>query len=82
MEKFKQLLFSENGIKIVNMLFFLAFSGPQPCVSGCGIPGLDPFSGVLHQKSCESNLQDYLRLLYCFAVVMVVLNVVPVLLGL
>ena len=25
MEKFKQLLFSENGIKIVNMLFFLAF---------------------------------------------------------
>ena len=27
---------------------------------------LDPFSGVLHQKSCESNLQDYLRLLYCF----------------
>lgn len=25
MENFKQLLFSENGIKIVNMLFFLAF---------------------------------------------------------
>ena len=48
------------------MTVLLGVSGPQPCVSGCGIPGLDPFSGVLHQKSCESNLQDYLRLLYCF----------------
>ena len=56
MEKFKQLLFSENGIKIVNMLFFLAFLAHNLVfIYGCFI---------------------------AFAVVMVVLNVVPVLLGL
>ena len=66
MEKFKQLLFSENGIKIVNMLFFLAFLAHNLVFLVVAYLVWILFSGVLHQKSCESNLQDYLRLLYCF----------------
>ena len=63
MEKFKQLLFSENGIKIVNMLFFLAFLAHNLVFL---VVAYLVWILFLHQKSCESNLQDYLRLLYCF----------------
>lgn len=65
MEKFKQLLFSENGIKIVNMLFFLAFLAHNLVFLVVAYLVWILFWRSA-SKSCESNLQDYLRLLYCF----------------
>ena len=81
MEKFKQLLFSENGIKIVNMLFFLAFLATTLCFWLW-----HTWSGSFFWRSASKKVASRTsRIIYgcfiAFAVVMVVLNVVPVLLG-
>ena len=82
MEKFKQLLFSENGIKIVNMLFFLAFLATTLCFWLW-----HTWSGSFFWRSASKKLRVeppglFTAAFIVFAVVMVVLNVVPVLLGL
>ena len=75
MEKFKQLLFSENGIKIVNMLFFLAFLVVAYLVWIL-------FLAFCIKKAASRTSRIIYGCFIAFAVVMVVLNVVPVLLGL
>lgn len=75
MEKFKQLLFSENGIKIVNMLFFLAFLVVAYLVWIL-------FLAFCIKKAASRTSRIIYGYFIAFAVVMVVLNVVPVLLGL
>ena len=83
MENFKQLLFSENGIKIVNMLFFLAFLAHNLVFLVVAYLVWILFSWRSASKKAASRTS---RIIYgcfiAFAVVMVVLNVVPVLLGL
>ena len=73
MEKFKQLLFSENGIKIVNMLFFLAFLAHNLVFLVVAY-----LVWILFLAFCIKKAAS--RTSIAFAVVMVVLNVVPVLL--
>ena len=81
MEKFKQLLFSENGIKIVNMLFFLAFLAHNLVFLVVAY-----LVWILFLAFCKKAASRTSRIIYgcfiVFAVVMVVLNAVPVLLGL
>ena len=76
MEKFKQLLFSENGIKIVNMLFFLAFLAHNLVFLVVAYLVWILFLAFCIKKAASRTC------FIVFAVVMVVLNVVPVLLGL
>ena len=80
MEKFKQLLFSENGIKIVNMLFFLAFLAHNLVVVAYLVWIL--FLAFCIKKAASRTSRIIYGCFIAFAVVMVVLNVVPVLLGL
>ena len=80
MEKFKQLLFSENGIKIVNMLFFLAFLAHN--LVFLVVAYLILFLAFCIKKAASRTSRIIYGCFIAFAVVMVVLNVVPVLLGL
>lgn len=100
MEKFKQLLFSENGIKIVNMLFFLAFLAHNLVFLVVGqkhkVVGQKHkvvflvvaylvwilFLAFCIKKAASRTSRIIYGCFIVFAVVMVVLNVVPVLLGL
>ena len=81
MEKFKQLLFSENGIKIVNMLFFLAFLAHNLMFLVVAYLVWILFLAFCIKKAASRTSRIY-GCFIAFAVVMVVLNVVPVLLGL
>ena len=82
MEKFKHLLFSENGIKIVNMLFFLEFLAHN--IVFLVVPYLVWifFLEFCIKKAASRTSRIIYGCFIVFAVVMVVLNVVPVLLGL
>lgn len=82
MEKFKQLLFSENGIKIVNMLFFLAFLAHNLVFLVVAYLVWILFLAFCIKKVASRTSRIIYGRFIAFAVVMVVLNVVPVLLGL
>ena len=81
-EKFKQLLFSENGIKIVNMLFFLAFLAHNLVFLVVAYLVWILFLAFCIKKAASRTSRIIYGCFIAFAVVMVVLNVVPVLLGL
>ena len=82
MEKFKQLLFSENGIKIVNMLFFLAFLAHNLVFLVVAYLVWILFLAFCIKKVASRTSRIIYGCFIAFAVVMVVLNVEPVLLGL
>ena len=82
MEKFKQLLFSENGIKIVNMLFFLAFLAHNLVFLVVAYLVWSLFLAFCIKKAASRTSRIIYGCFIVFAVVMVVLNAVPVLLGL
>lgn len=82
MEKFKQLLFSENGIKIVNMLFFLAFLAHNLVFLVVAYLVWILFLAFCIKKAASRTSRIIYGCFIAFAVVVVVLNVVPVLLGL
>ena len=82
MEKFKQLLFSENGIKIENMLFFLAFLAHNLVFLVVAYLVWILFLAFCIKKVASRTSRIIYGCFVAFAVVMVVLNVVPVLLGL
>lgn len=82
MDRLKNLLFSENGIKIVNMLFFLAFLARNTIFLVAAY-----LIWIIFLVFCIKRAQYRAsRIVYgcfaAFAAVMIVLNVVPVLLGL
>ena len=81
MENFKQLLFSENGIKIVNMLF-LAFLAHNLVFLVVAYLVWILFLAFCIKKAASRTSRIIYGCFIAFAVVMVVLNVVPVLLGL
>ena len=78
MEKFKQLLFSENGIKIVNM----AFQAHNLVFLVVAYLVWILFLAFCIKKAASRTSRIIYGCFIAFAVVMVVLNVVPVLLGL
>ena len=82
MEKFKQLLFSENGIKIVNMLFFLAFLARNLVFLVVAYLVWIIFLAFCIKKAAHQASSIIYGCFIAFAVIMIVLNVVPVLLGL
>ena len=82
MEKFKQLLFSENGIKIVNMLFFLAFLARSLVFLVVAYLVWIIFLAFCIKKAAHRASRIIYSCFIAFAVIMIVLNVVPILLGL
>lgn len=74
MEKIKQILFSERGMQIVNLLFFLSLvlrnSGVIFVFYGCWILYL---TGCLRRSPSRAMRAIY-RLLIAFAAVMILLN--------
>lgn len=82
MDKLKNLLFSENGIKIVNMLFFLAFLARNTIFLVAAY-----LIWIIFLVFCRKKAKDRVsKIIYtcfaAFAAVMIVLNAVPALLGL
>lgn len=74
-EKFRNQLFSENGMKIINVLFFLSFIFTNPfLIIGTFVVWI-AFLIYSIRKTSSSVMRVVYSLLGIFAVVIVVMNV-------